>query len=347
MMTSNMKVVTKKLKDLIPYENNPRINDEAVEYVKNSIKDFGFKVPIVIDKYNVVICGHTRLKASQELGLKEVPCVIADDLSDKQIQAFRLADNKTAEKSFWDKSKLNIELEDIKLSDIGMADYGFELFDEFEHELNALNTQKRVENILNLGKGQFKGTGKYDIPVLKPVKTLPKIKEWIGFNYVLSDDNPEGKAVHFFVDDYQFERIWNNPEAYVDKLSKYVCVATPDFSPYGDMPNALQIYNHYRKHWVGAFLQSRGIKVIPTIRCSTDKRSLEWYLDGEPCGGIVIISSMWKSKKGMDKAFKKEYNTMHTKLKPKKVFIYGDEVSGLPGNIEYIKTFTKARWEDD
>lgn len=340
-------IVKKAIKDLIPYENNPRINDEAVEYVKNSIKDFGFKVPIVVDKNNVVICGHTRLKASEELGLKQVPCVIADDLSESQVKAFRLADNKVSEKALWDNKKLDIELEDIKLDDIDMEDYGFNILDEFDHEVNAFTTQERVENILNLGIAQFKGEGEYDIPILKPVKKLPKIKEWIGFNYVLSDENPEGKAVHFFVDDYQFERIWNNPEAYVEKLSKYVCVATPDFSPYGDMPNALQIYNHYRKHWVGAYLQSRGIKVIPTIRCSTDERSLKWYLDGEPHNGIVIISSMWASKDGIDKVFKKEYNTMYEVLEPKKVFIYGSEVQSLQGDIEYIKNFTQKRWEGD
>lgn len=344
----DLKIVMMNVKDLIPYDNNPRINDNAVEYVKNSIKNFGFKVPLVIDKNNVVVCGHTRLKASEELNLKEVPCVIADDLSESQIKAFRLADNKVSEMSLWDKKKLDIELEDIRLEDIDMEEYGFEILDkEWEKEINAITTQERVENILNLGLAQFKGEGKYDIPILKPVKKLPKIKEWIGFNYVLSDDDPEGKAVHFFIDDYQFERIWNNIDAYVEKLSKYVCIATPDFSPYGDMPNALQIYNHYRKHWVGAYLQSKGIKVIPTIRCSTDERSMEWYLDGEPHNGIVIISSMWASKKGIDKAFKKEYNTMYETLNPKKVFIYGSEVQGLQGDIEYVKNFTQKRWEGD
>jgi len=92
-----MKNVNKKIDELIVYENNPRNNDEAVEAVANSIKEFGFKVPIIIDKDNIIVAGHTRLKASLKLGLKEVPCIIADDLSDDQIKAFRLADNKTSE----------------------------------------------------------------------------------------------------------------------------------------------------------------------------------------------------------------------------------------------------------
>lgn len=342
-----MKIEYKQITDLKPYENNPRINDDAVEYVANSIRDFGFKVPLVIDRENVVVCGHTRLKASELLGLTEVPCIIADDLTDAQIKAFRLADNKVSEKAMWDTSKLNLELDDLELDDIDMEDYGFEFVTDIEHELNQENTQSQVENILNLGKAQFEGVGKYDIPQLQPVKELPEIKEWIGFNYVLSDDNPEGKAVHFFIDDYQFERIWNNPDAYIEKLRKYVCVATPDFSPYGDMPNACQIYNHYRKHWVGAYLQAHGITVIPTIRSSSDERSYEWYLDGEPHDGIVLISSMWASQEGVGELFEREYNTMYEELNPCKVFVYGKEYPNLKGNIEYIKSFTQKRWEGE
>lgn len=92
-----MNIVEKKVADLIPYENNPRKNDDAVDAVAASIKEFGFKVPIVIDENNVIVAGHTRLKAAQKIGLKTVPCIVADDLNDDQIRAFRLADNKTSE----------------------------------------------------------------------------------------------------------------------------------------------------------------------------------------------------------------------------------------------------------
>lgn len=118
-----MKIEYKKIKELKPYENNPRFNDEAVKYVKESIKQFGFKVPIIIDKNNVIVAGHTRLKASEELGLKEVPCIVADDLSEEQIKAFRLADNKVSEKSEWNYDMLDTELGDIL--DINMEDFGF------------------------------------------------------------------------------------------------------------------------------------------------------------------------------------------------------------------------------
>ena len=118
-----MQIKMVKVEDLKPYENNPRFNDDAVEYVAKSIKEFGFKVPIVIDKNNVIVAGHTRYKASMELGLKEVPCIVADDLSEKQIKAFRLADNKVSEKASWNYDLLDLELDDIK--ELDMEDFGF------------------------------------------------------------------------------------------------------------------------------------------------------------------------------------------------------------------------------
>ena len=118
-----MDIVTKPRVELVPYENNPRHNDEAVEYVANSIKEFGWKVPIVIDKNNVVVAGHTRLKAAEMLGIDDIPCIIADDLSEDQIKAYRLADNKVAEFAGWDFSALDFELDQIELD---MLEFGFD-----------------------------------------------------------------------------------------------------------------------------------------------------------------------------------------------------------------------------
>lgn len=118
-----MEIIYKKIEDIKPYPNNPRFNDEAVEYVANSIKNFGFKVPIILDKNNEIVAGHTRYKASLELGLKEVPCIIADDLSEEQIKAFRLADNKVSEKAQWNYDLLEEELNDIL--NIDMSEFNF------------------------------------------------------------------------------------------------------------------------------------------------------------------------------------------------------------------------------
>ena len=119
-----MDIQYKKISDITPYEKNPRKNDSAVKYVANSIKEFGFKVPIIIDKDGVIVAGHTRYKAAVKLKMKEVPCITADDLSKEQIKAFRLADNKVAEKAEWDFDLLGDELESIL--NIDMTDFGFD-----------------------------------------------------------------------------------------------------------------------------------------------------------------------------------------------------------------------------
>lgn len=122
-MDLRSKITLMALTDITPYENNPRNNEEAVEKVANSIKEFGFNQPIVVDKDNVIIVGHTRYLAAQELGLTEAPVIVAGNLSDEQARAYRLADNKTGELAGWDFEKLALELEQIE--DINMSDFGF------------------------------------------------------------------------------------------------------------------------------------------------------------------------------------------------------------------------------
>ena len=118
-----MKNIEKNIDELVPYENNARINDGAVDAVANSISDFGFKVPVIIDKNNVLVAGHTRVKAAKKLGLTKVPCIVADDLDDEQNKAFRIADNSSAQLAEWDMGKLMAEIQDL---DFDMAKYGLD-----------------------------------------------------------------------------------------------------------------------------------------------------------------------------------------------------------------------------
>lgn len=156
------KVTYMDVDSLIPYANNPRLNDNAVDAVAASIKEFGFKVPIVVDGENVIINGHTRLKAAHKLGLKQVPVIVADDLTPEQVKAFRLADNKTGELAEWDMAKLGIELEGI--GEIDMGEFGFDIDfggidlsdmniegDDYEQELPAEPKSKTGE-IYRLGR---------------------------------------------------------------------------------------------------------------------------------------------------------------------------------------------------
>jgi len=130
-----MNIIEKRVKDLKPYEKNPRKNDDAVQYVANSIKEFGFKQPIVIDKDNNIVCGHTRWKACKKLKIDTVPCVVADDLTEEQIRAYRLADNKVGEKAEWDLALLDTELAEIETIDMTLL--GFD-----DKETEPIQTQE-------------------------------------------------------------------------------------------------------------------------------------------------------------------------------------------------------------
>lgn len=144
-----MEIKNISLSELKEYGNNPRlINDEAIAKVATSIKEFGFKVPIIVDENNVIVAGHTRKLAAQSIGMDEIPVIIADDLTEEQIKAFRLADNKVAEFSEWDFDLLSAELDEL---DMDMDDFGFdEIEDEnnFEQEEEDTSTVDLDENVV-------------------------------------------------------------------------------------------------------------------------------------------------------------------------------------------------------
>jgi hypothetical protein len=129
-----IEIVNVDINVLKPYENNPRFNEDAVNYVADSIKEFGFKVPIVIDKNNEIIAGHTRYKASQKLGLKEVPCIVADDLNEEQIKAFRIIDNKVGDFSLWDYEKLKEEIDGLDPDnfDIDLNNFNLDMYSVYD-----------------------------------------------------------------------------------------------------------------------------------------------------------------------------------------------------------------------
>ena len=341
--------------NLIPYERNAKQHPpEQVHRIAESLKQFGWQQPIVIDKDNVVIIGHGRLLAAKEIGLNFVPCVKADQLTTEQVNALRLADNKLNE-SAWDFEALEQEIRGLSLADFDMEQFGFSFDDveppdfedmdaaELAHQTYKEQEQYADANVLQLEKGQFEADGQYDIPIILP-EEIPEVTEWIGFNYMLSEKHPEGKGVHCFVNDYQFERLWRNPDRYIEKLRRFAVVASPDFSPYGDMPFCLQLFNHYRKHWVARYLQENDVHVIPTIRASTDSRSKQFYLDGEPHNSPVIISSMYTNDDVSRKIYRDEYDTMFDTLNPSAVFIYGKQYGWERGNIIHVETFTDKRF---
>lgn len=140
-----------KIADILEYENNPRNNDKAVEYVANSIRRFGFKVPVVLDSNNIIVAGHTRVKAAKCLGMLEVPCIVADDLTEEQVNAFRLVDNKTAELAGWDFVLLDEELAELRAAGVDVEEFGFtdvsdvDIDDLFEDEPKKEKEPKRIQ----------------------------------------------------------------------------------------------------------------------------------------------------------------------------------------------------------
>lgn len=136
---AEMKIVELGINEIIPYENNPRRNEKAVDAVANSIKEFGFKNPIIIDKDKVIISGHTRRLAAIKLNLEKVPCYIAEDLTEEQVRAFRLADNRVASFAVWDEDKLKNEIAEI--FELDLSDFGFKQ-DKIEDVIREKENEK-------------------------------------------------------------------------------------------------------------------------------------------------------------------------------------------------------------
>lgn len=195
-------------------------------------------------------------------------------------------------------------------------------------------------NFENLQKMNMTGFGKYNIPPIHP-ETIDTRCEFIPFNFAKSEKHPDGKGIHFFVDDYQFARVWNSPDTYIPMLRKFYCVCSPDFSTYSDMPMAMQIYNHYRKHWLGAYMQLMGVTVIPTISWSTPD-SFDWCFDGEPAHSIVAVSSVGTQNNPEAKnLFDAGYNEMMRRLGPSEVIFYGKVPLEFDWNVRRIEPFYK------
>jgi hypothetical protein len=342
-----MEIESISVKKIVPYPNNPRKNDDSVQYVAESIKEFGFKVPIVIDKNNVIVAGHTRLKAAESLGLKEVPCIRASDLSEEQVRAFRIADNKVSEHSKWDLGKLELELEDIT---IDMSAFGLEIKDvEIEAPDSYYGDERERTNKeynLDLLNDVEHTNDFWQMPIIKNNGFVPK--DIVGFNYALSNSE-KNVGIHFYVDDYQFERVWNDPQKYVDVLKEYECIFSPDFFLYMDMTMPMKIWNIYRSRLIGAFYQSHGIKVIPTISWA-EKETFKFCFEGIPEGSIVSVSTIGvKEEKDAMKVWKDGMDAMISAIKPKTILVYGGKIEYNYNGIEVIYYSNKVldRWKGE
>ena len=203
---------------------------------------------------------------------------------------------------------------------------------------DKLQTRIQEQNIHNLAYAQFPGVGDYDIPEMLSthINNLQDIPLQ-GFNYALKEKNPENIGVHFFLHDYQFERVWNYPDRYTEILKRFAFVLSPDFSPYSNMPKVLKAYNVYRNRWCGRYWQECGITVIPTVTWSDDS-SLEYCLDGVPKHSTIAISTMGEGRWAKWQSLKRNWDYVMNKLEPETVLLYGKDLSKeLSGNIVFKK----------
>lgn len=322
----NMKIEYIQIDDILPYQNNAKKHPKKqIEQIKQSITEFGFNDPVAVDENNIVIEGHGRLLAAKELGMNELPCIRLAGMTEQEKKAYILVHNKLTMNSDFDIDILNEELTSIV--DIDMEDFDFTIPDiEDDKDIDDGwygDERERTFNAYNLDEyDEMRSTGFYQMPIIKAQNASPD--ELISFNYVLSTKKTCG--VHFYIDDYQFERIWNNPQEYIEKLKKFDCVFTPDFSLYLDMPMSMKIWNVYRSKLIGQMMQDAGITVIPTLQWA-EKETFAFCFDGIEPGGTVTVSTIGVKKDenatkiwydGMDEAIKR--------IKPSRVLVYGGDI---------------------
>ena len=187
-----------------------------------------------------------------------------------------------------------------------------------------VNQRNRTNNIYNLEiYDEFNTYGKYQMPIISNDNYIPD--DLIGFNYAKT--NKEKKTgIHFYLDDYQFERIWKCPSDYIDILKNYECILSPDFSLYLDMPIAMKIWNIYRSRLIGQYYQNNGIKVIPTISWA-EEETYEFCFDGIPEGSVVSVSTVGV-KRDMEATilWKKGMDAMIERIKPSAILVYGSPI---------------------
>lgn len=199
---------------------------------------------------------------------------------------------------------------------------------------------------LNTEIACFDGVGQYDIPEIAPLHDLPTINTWTRFNYALSKyakKTPEAVGINFWVDDYQFERIWTYPLRYTEYLKRFSVVCMPDFSMFADYPKALSIYNHYRNCWLGAYWQKQGLNVIPCPGW-IDEDSYDWCFDGMPQHSIVAVNAVGTQRSWINnEMFTQGYEEMLKRLQPTKVLMFSKHEMDFSGPVEYIPY---ERWQD-
>lgn len=348
-----MNIVEKRLSELIPYKNNPKIHtDEQIAQIARSIElTKGLRQPIVIDANNVIVAGHGRFLAAKKLGLETVPCEMVDDLTEDEIRAYRLIDNRIASGEY----DVDLELEELESIDLDLADFGFDYsldeddYDDYDIGIDKKENARPMQSdaFENQELMQFDATSYYGIPDLRPTQITGD--KFIRFCDWHECERPEEYIAHFYYDDYKFMAAWRDPNRFLPRLQAFKAVVAPNFSLYTDFPRALQILSCYRRNWCGAYWSYFGVNIIPQV-CWGDRESYDYCFDGLPKRSTVSISTVgvkrdkeWNGS--VDSRFKDGWNEMMNRIEPTTVLYYGDMIDGLEGNIIRIPSFYEQRRE--
>lgn len=282
-----------------------------------------------VDEKNMIIEGHGRYEALKQLGVKQVPCIELNNMTEEQKKAYILVHNKLNMDTGFDAELLNNELLDINTIDMTKFDLNIKLDDLFKE-----NERHRTNDTYNLGIMDNENVSDFwQMPIIKNDNFIPS--KLIGFNYAKTSKE-KNVGIHFYLDDYQFERLWNNPEEYIDILKQYECILSPDFSLYMDMPMPMKIWNIYRSRLIGQYYQSQGIKVIPTLSWA-EEETFEFCFEGIPKGSIVSISTIGvKKNKEALKIWKAGVDELIRRIEPSTILIYGGKLDYDYGNIKVI-----------
>ena len=283
----------------------------------------------------MIVFGHTRVAACSSLGWTEIPdskIEFCDDLTEDQIKAFRIADNKTGDIATYNKSMLREEVRSLK--DFDMTRFGLDFKSKkLEYGAERLKTDRAY----NLDIVSRADCGRDGFPKLP--KTDAKPVELQGFNYAKSTPNEQkrGKGCHFFIDDYQFERLWSQPSAYLEALRGYDCVLTPDFSLYMDMPDAMQQWNRYRSTALGRYWAENGLTVVPTLSWA-QRSSYRFCFKGIPKHSTVATSTVGVARdRDAQKVWHDGMREAMRRLEPSRVLLYGKNMGFDFGGCEVVE----------
>lgn len=331
MKINKLHIESININNLVPYQNNAKKHPQKqIDKIKKSIEEFGFNDPIAVDENNMIIEGHGRYEALKQLGYENVECIRLNNLSEEQKKAYILVHNKLNMDTGFDTKLLNEEL--FNIDNIDMSDFDFKIdFDDIFKE----NERHRTNDTYNLDLIDIENSSNnfWQMPIIKNNNFIPD--KLIGFNYAKTSKE-KNVGIHFYLDDYQFERLWNNPEEYADILKQYECILSPDFSLYMDMPIPMKIWNIYRSRQIGQYYQNQGIKVIPTLSWA-EPETFKFCFEGIPQGSIVSISTIGvKKNKEALKIWKQGVDELIKQIKPSTILIYGGKLDYDYGNIKVI-----------